>query len=488
MKVSLKKVSAICAALFMSVLLLHAEKTAVDRLHAYTLDNGLSVFVAENHSAPLVYIEIAVRTGAVAQTAENAGLFHLYEHMMFKGNPKYPNAQAMQRALNDMGVPSWNGTTSTDRVNYFITVPVDQFEKGLEFWSYAVRSPLMDPKEFEDEKKVVLSEIQGYFGQPEMISSFYTSRNLFPEAPWTDDACGSVDVIRNATVSQLKDIQSKYYVPNNAAVLVGGDIDPDEAYRLVKKVYGDWKKGEDPWKDDAKQYSENPLKAPAYCVFPNASVSPQIAQIDVVYRGPDADFNLNDTYVADSLSYVIADPSGAFKKAMLKNSNLQIPDVGNIWARYMTSRRHGTLSFSAIVLYPMQNLPSRVHDFYDTLTKKALPAVQKDKSLDTQKKRQVLIQSIEDSLVRDTETAEGLLATVSYLWCYASRDYFPTYAENLCRVKKADFDSYLEKYIYGRNPMIKVYVNPAVYEQTKDAFDAAGFTEIKAENAFWWSK
>ena len=315
-----------------SVFLLFAEKTSVEHLYSYQLDNGLSVFVAENHSAPLVYIEVAVRAGAVAQTPENAGLFHLYEHMMFKGNKKYPTSQQMQRALNDMGCAKWNGTTGIDHVNYFVTVPVDQFEKGLEFWSYAIREPLMNPKEFEDEKKVVISEIQGYFAQPSEKSFQYTSKLLFSEAPWTRDPCGSVEVIQGATVEQLKSIQKKYYIPNNAAVFVGGDVNPDEACRLVEKIYGSWKSGEDPWTEEAKPYAANPLSAPSYCVLPNDEVSSEIAQVSISYHGPDSDFNLKDTYTGDVISKVLDDPSGAYKKTLIKNKRLKIPDSTYIWS------------------------------------------------------------------------------------------------------------------------------------------------------------
>ncbi len=488
----LKKAYALAAMCFVSALLLFAEekpgKTSVEHLYSYTLDNGLSVFVAENHSAPLVYIEVAVRAGAIAQTPENAGLFHLYEHMMFKGNPKYPNAQAMQTALKDMGVPNWNGTTSTDRVNYFITVPVDQLEKGLEFWSYAIREPLMNPKEFEDEKKVVISEIQGYFGQPSQQQWSYLYRTLFPEAPWTTDPCGSVEIVKNATVGQLREIQKKYYVPNNAAVFVGGDVSPEEAYRLVNKIYGSWKRGDDPWKDFTKGYAANPLSAPVYCVLPANEISPDIAQVSVYYHGPDGQFNIQDTYTADVLSRVLMDPAGPFVTTLVKNKKLSIPNSDYIGSGYQTSRSHGLLSFGGIMLNPANDLPGRAREFYETLTKKALPAVQKDKSLDSPKKRNLLLQALKDSNAYETESAEGLLSMLSYYWASATTDYYTSYSENMAKVQKKDFDSYLEEYVYSRNPVIAVSVNPAVYEQTKQEYEAAGFVVITAENAFWWSK
>ena len=135
-----------------------AQETSEKGLYHYVLDNGLELFVMENHAAPLAYIEIAIRAGGISQSEKNAGLFHLYEHMMFKGNTKYKTAAAVQRALKNLGVASWNGSTANEFINYFFTVPSSSLTEGLEFWSHAVRDPLLDPNELENEKKVVISE------------------------------------------------------------------------------------------------------------------------------------------------------------------------------------------------------------------------------------------------------------------------------------------------------------------------------------------
>src|SRR5574344_2328363 len=168
-----------------------AEKTPLENVYHYTLDNGLNVFVVENHAAPLAYIEIAVKAGGITQTAENAGLFHLYEHMMFKGNTKYRDSAAVQRAINDMGVANWNGSTDLEHVNYYFTVPSDLLYKGLEFWSYAVREPLLNAAELEGEKKVVLSEVEGSIADSNRIYSDAVMKLMFPDAPWRLDPSGA---------------------------------------------------------------------------------------------------------------------------------------------------------------------------------------------------------------------------------------------------------------------------------------------------------
>lgn len=190
----------------------------------------------ENDSAPLAYIEIAVCAGAVTQTKENAGLFHLYEHMMFKGNAKYANQKEAYAALNKMGVSDWNGTTSIDRVNYFFTIPAKLVRDGLEYWSYAIRTPLIDAQELENEKSVVLSEIEGGMSEPGRIFGAGVFKTLFPDSPWKLDTSGSPQIIKNATKEQMIQIQKEYYVPQNAALFVGGAVKAADVYSLVKEI------------------------------------------------------------------------------------------------------------------------------------------------------------------------------------------------------------------------------------------------------------
>ena len=344
-----------------------AEKTPVPHLYQYTLDNGLDVFVAENHSVPLVYIEVAVKCGAFTQTPQTAGLFHLYEHMMFKGNSLYKNAAAVTRALSQMGVAEWNGSTGVECVNYYFTVPASQLEEGLLFWNAAVREPLLDKMELQNEKQVVLSEIRGNFSDPGRILSAAKCRALFPAAPWKLDSGGSDVVVEKATVKQLKKIQKTYYVPNNAAVFVGGDVQPDEVYRLVSEIFGSWERGTDPFKAGIMRHSKEPFSKPEFLVMPYEKISSQLAQIEVVYRAPDAAFDVEDTYAADVFSHQLSNPGGVFASSLVEDGYLGIPDVNYVWGGYPTSRQAGLFSAGALVTSPEEEIAARAVYFMEKL-------------------------------------------------------------------------------------------------------------------------
>ena len=180
-----------CLLALVSVFNVAAQAREATGLQTFVLDNGLEVFVLENHTVPLARIQVTFRTGAISQSPETAGLFHLYEHMLFKGNRAYPNQTALQAAMKDLGVADWNGGTSQESVSYFFTVPSDRADRGIEFWADAVQFPLLDPAELQTEKDVVVSEIRAGFSDPGNVYGSAVRKSLFWKFPWRKDVAGS---------------------------------------------------------------------------------------------------------------------------------------------------------------------------------------------------------------------------------------------------------------------------------------------------------
>ncbi len=471
--------------LLFSVCFIFAEKTPIQNLYQYTLKNGLELYVAENHSVPLVSIKIAVKAGGIAQTPENAGLFHLYEHMMFKGNTKYKSAADVQAAIKSMGVTTWNGSTGDETVQYFFTIPVSQLQKGLEFWSYAIRDPLLDGKELADEKKVVLSEIEGGYSEPNQILSSGMMKALFPSAPWKLDPAGPADNVKKATIDDLKAIKNKYYVPNNAALFVGGDVKPEAVYKLVKKIYGTWQRAPDPWTVQNNQQLMEPYTETQYYVMPYDKMSTQMSEVIVSYRGPDAEFNIDDTYAADVTGYLMEDPSGSYKQIMCSKQQLMIPTSDYLNEGYLTKRESGRIQFSAVLLSPVNNLTGRVQLFLYTLQNEVLPKYTEANAFSDNQLAQVY-QKLEDNRIMEEETSSGLLDTLQFWWTAADANYYYNYNINMKKTGNTEIASFINKYITGKKPVVLVLVNPSVYEKEKNDFDSKGYTEITKANAFWW--
>ncbi len=467
----------------------HAGQKIAPGVTCYRLDNGLTLFVAEKHTVPLVYIEIAVRAGAVTQSEKSAGIFHLYEHMMFKGNSLYKDEAAVQKALSDLGVASWNGTTGVQCVNYFFTIPSAKLKDGLEFWNAAIREPLMDEAEFETEKKVVVSEINGTVKNPGRILTSYFSKTLFPDAPWQLDPSGSEESVMSATVDELREMQARYYVPDNAALFVGGDVNPGEVFRLVNSIYGSWKKGSGSYDADSVFQNPAPFDEPRLCVMPYEKLSGDYAQVSVRFRGPDSDVDIDSTYAADLLGFYLDNPSSSYKQMAVNNPVFKIPAEDYLWENYGTHRRIGVVEFGAVMLSPEEDMAGRAKEFLSFIQKNVVEdTFLSAREIIPKKDLAVILQHQKDSRMLETETANGILSSLRFWWTDAGVDYYLSYPKKLGKVKTKDIKDFLKKYVAGKNPVVMVLINPALYEAQKEEFTKAGFTEVKEENAFWWSR
>ncbi|MBP5447080.1 MAG: insulinase family protein [Treponema sp.] len=480
------------AALFSLCLLFWAlfascKKSAALYPEYFQLDNGLSVFVKEDHKVPLAYIEIAVRAGGVTQRRDNTGIFHLYEHMMFKGNSLCKDSAAFQKALSELGVDDWNGTTGEHCVNYFFTIPSEDLRRGMEFWSAAIREPSLNEDEFEDEKKVVISEIQANLNSPGTILSAFFNKTFFPNAPWQLDPSGAVATVQNASLDELKSIKEKYYVPNNAALFIGGDVDAKEVRRLAQEIFGDWRRGSFDFDSECAVQTQEPFDQTRYFVMPNEQVSPQIAQVMVYYRGPDADFDRESTYPLDLFTDYINDPSSIYAKELCDDKELKVISGDYVGGGYSTRRRTGLIHFYATVLEPETALPSRVKKFYEDISQNIIKDFSEEKKVIGIKKLLEMEKSRSDRQIIAAENFQSLLSDAQGWWTLCDKDYYYSYEKKKDAVTDSQIAAALKKYVVGKNAFVVTIVNPTVYKNLKEEFDQLSFEEVKKENAFWFN-
>jgi zinc protease len=475
----------------------YAAPTSITGLSKYGLDNGLELFVLENHAVPLVRIQITFRAGAIGQTESTAGLFHFYEHMLFKGNAKYRSEQEFSAAMADLGVAEWNGGTAEEYVTYYFTVPSDKVEQGLEFWSYAVRSPLFDPSEAENEKKVVIDEIQGAFSDPANIYASAMDYRLFPRYPWRRDPAGTVRNIRSATVQTLRDIQKKYYLPNNAAVFVGGDVSPEAAKALTDKWFGDWQRGADPWKTMPPAQALPSVKRPTWLIYSDPSLPEGIGLIEMSYRGPDVagdpkaiTTDPKATYAADVWGTLLANPDGKFKTELMK-SVPGLYDKNYINASYSTQRDGGRITFStAFLVDPKKPAWERAQlHFKEQVRGVQVESMRNNPARYFPKEDFEAVKAkLEDERTASLETADGFIQSLSFWWAVASGDYFLGYQDAMKQVTTEDIRAFLYKFISKNLEIVSLRLSPADFANESKAALAHGFEEITADNAYWWMK
>jgi zinc protease len=211
----------------------------------YQLSNGLDVILHVDRSDPIVALAVQYHVGSNRESEGRTGFAHLFEHMMFQRSENVPEDQFF-KLIQDAG-GTLNGGTSNDATTYFEVVPKNALEKIL--WMESDRMGFMintvTQKSFAVQQNVVQNEKrQSYDNRPYGFTQEVIAKNLYPEGhPYNWTVIGEMQDLFNATVDDVKAFHQKFYVPNNATLVLAGDFDVPEARRLIEKYFGEIPRG-----------------------------------------------------------------------------------------------------------------------------------------------------------------------------------------------------------------------------------------------------
>jgi predicted Zn-dependent peptidase len=211
-------------------------------LQRVTLDNGLRVVMNVDHSSPNIAACVVYDVGSRNEVTGRSGFAHLFEHMMFQGSARVAKGEHFKLITARGG--TLNGTTSTDRTNYFEMLPSSELALALFLEADRMKSLAVTPENVENQRAVVQEEYRMRVSNQAYAEGYIRLRSLSFEGyfPYSHDPIGSMADLDAAKFDDVAAFHAAYYAPDNAVLVIAGDFDADDAMNLVRQYFGDAKK------------------------------------------------------------------------------------------------------------------------------------------------------------------------------------------------------------------------------------------------------
>ncbi len=289
-------------------------------------------------------------------------------------------------------------------------------------------------------------------------------RVFYWKYPWRRDVIGFERSIRATTPAVMQSIRDTWYVPNNAALFVGGDVDPAVVQAAVRKHFGDWQRRPDPWTSPPPAHP--PVAKDALLVFPDEQMYQGVAFVEVLFRGPDVTADPAATYPADVWGKFLDDPNGRFKSRIWE----KVPGLYKkeyLWASYLTQRDGGSIAFSTYMLVqPGRSTFDRILELRTAIAEEAA-AMSSDPAYFEARDYEVLRRKLADERILQRETVDGFVSELSFWWSSAGTAYYDGYVENLGKTAFPQIRKFLTTYVVGRPSVLAARLNPDDFARDK---------------------
>jgi zinc protease len=419
-------------------------------VHDTVLANGLQVIAIENHQSPLVTVEIVVHTGAFTQQNGEEGVPHLYEHMLFKAYSG-PRDYSWGRVMGDLDA-EYNGETGDEEVRYFVTLPSEKVEGGMRALAELVRDPDFKQDDLNEERPVVLDELGRDASEPIRGLFDRVGHRLWTTAWGRKDPGGDATALAAVTPKRLKEIFQQYYVPNNSAVIVSGDVTPARVFQLADERFSHWKRQPDPFAN-VHPYTVPPM-ARSEAVIVQGDAADVVMVIE--WQGPSVGTDAAGSYGADMLSAILDQSGSTFQRHLIDSGLFASCSIS-----YSTRAHVGPITLVAHMSIDSAQraiavLANEIHhlDSPDEFADEELFAARQGKRV------QLALEMQQHSSVADD---------VAEFWGSAGLPYFMTYADQMGAVTRSDLQRFAQHYIVGAPMAIGLLVPRGAGEQLRPA-------------------
>jgi zinc protease len=297
----------------------------------------------------------------------------------------------------------------------------------------ALRTPLFLKEELDRERQVVIGEYDRQESSPFFELDQETTKRLYPGQWSRKNVIGDRQVIATTTPEKMRFIQHKYYVPNNSALIITGDVNPDSIFAAARALFGDWEKGPDPFQVDPIPPIAPLTKSEALIIERPVNA----VTVFVRWQGPSVQKDPAATYVADVFSDVLNNPASTLQRRLVDTGLWQ-----SIGVNYYTLNHVGPITISG------QTTPEKLKRALAALDAEiarfAQPGYVTQEELEAVKAQR----AVESAFGR--ERASGFAQTIGFWWAVASLDYYMGYVDNMAKQTLGDLARYASTYIIGK--------------------------------------
>jgi predicted Zn-dependent peptidase len=213
--------------------------------HSATLANGVRLLTARMPHVRSVSIALFFRVGSRYESAAQAGASHFIEHMLFKGTAKYPTAQAISEAIEGVG-GVLDAATDKELTVYSAKIASRHFDLAMDVLTDMVRAPLLEPREVEKERRVIIEEINMYRDSPQEWVGVLADEMMWPDGPLGREVAGTRETVESIGRDELSEFRTSHYLPGTLVLSIVGDIEHEAAQDAAERLFGDWPAGAPP--------------------------------------------------------------------------------------------------------------------------------------------------------------------------------------------------------------------------------------------------
>jgi len=433
----MKKCLCSLATLLLMTLTISAQEV---KFEEYDLSNGMHVILHQDNTAPVVTTSVMYHVGAKDENPERTGFAHFFEHLLFEGTKNIPKGEWFTIVTSNGG--SNNANTTDDRTYYYEVFPSNNVELGLWMESERLLHPVINQDGVDTQNEVVKEEKRlrvdnsPYGKFLEMIKV-----NMFKKHPYKGTTIGKMAHLDAATLEEFQAFNKKFYIPNNAVLVVAGDIDVTEVKGMIEAYFGPIPRGEDIVRNFPK---EDPITEPMRAKAYDANI--QIPAVMAAYRTPS--FKDRDSYVLSMISTYLSDgKTSKLYKKMVDDKKMAL-QVGAI---DFSQEDYGT--------YILYGLPLGDVSLDDLIVEMDEEIVKLQNELISERDYQKIQNKFENSFVNSNSSIEGIANSLArYYMLYGDVNLINNEIDIYRSITREEIKAVANKYLNADQRLILEYL------------------------------